>query len=130
MQLSESASLALDLRHDVAAASRARAAVAELFERIAMPPELAQDCLLVTSELVTNAIRHGGAPARLEVVGKPGYLLLKVHDTSDRRPEQRENHTGTEGGRGLRLVEALTTAWGCDSEPGRPGKHVWAEVVW
>ncbi|MPY45492.1 ATP-binding protein, partial [Streptomyces phyllanthi] len=41
------------------------------------------DLLLVVSELVTNAIRHGGGIAGFEVDPTPEGLRLRVHDYSD-----------------------------------------------
>ncbi|MEU3339177.1 ATP-binding protein [Streptomyces sp. NPDC006668] len=45
------------------------------------------DLLLVVSELVTNAIRHGGGLAGLELAPTPDGLRLAVHDNSDVVPE-------------------------------------------
>lgn len=41
------------------------------------------DLLLVVSELVTNAIRHGGGLAGFEVDLVPEGVRLRVHDYSD-----------------------------------------------
>ncbi|MGC0327634.1 anti-sigma regulatory factor (Ser/Thr protein kinase) [Streptomyces sp. SAI-170] len=45
--------------------------------------EAVVDLLLVVSELVTNAIRHGGGLARFEAVLVPEGVRLGVHDHSD-----------------------------------------------
>ncbi|MFI6014139.1 ATP-binding protein [Streptomyces sp. NPDC051243] len=44
------------------------------------------DLLLVVSELVTNAIRHGGGLAGFEVDLLPEGVRLSVHDYSDSVP--------------------------------------------
>jgi anti-sigma regulatory factor (Ser/Thr protein kinase) len=44
------------------------------------------DLLLVVSELVTNAIRHGGGLAGFEVALLPEGVKLSVHDYSDAVP--------------------------------------------
>ncbi|KUL69115.1 MULTISPECIES: ATP-binding protein [unclassified Streptomyces] len=44
------------------------------------------DLMLVVSELVTNAIRHGDGLAGFEVAVEPGGLRLHVHDYSDTVP--------------------------------------------
>jgi anti-sigma regulatory factor (Ser/Thr protein kinase) len=44
------------------------------------------DLMLVVSELVTNAIRHGDGLAGFEVAVEPGGLRLRVHDYSDTVP--------------------------------------------
>ncbi len=118
----------LDLRNDAAAAEDARAAAASAFAAIGMPAELARDGLLVVSELVANAVVHGGAPVRFDVTGEPGRVVVEVHDTATGMPER---HRPTDdGGRGLQIIEALATDWGCARETGGPGKYVWAELAW
>jgi len=44
------------------------------------------DLLLVVSELVTNAIRHGGGLAAFEVSVAPDGVRVAVHDNSDAVP--------------------------------------------
>lgn len=44
------------------------------------------DLLLVTSELVTNAIQHGGGIAGFEATRTRAGMLLTVHDRDDRVP--------------------------------------------
>ncbi|MDX3308859.1 ATP-binding protein [Streptomyces sp. ME08-AFT2] len=44
------------------------------------------DLLLVVSELVTNALRHGGGLARFEAVPVPDGIRLAVRDHSDEVP--------------------------------------------
>lgn len=44
------------------------------------------DLLLVVSEVVTNAIRHGGGLAGFEVDLLPEGVRLRVHDYSDAVP--------------------------------------------
>ncbi|MFH8801834.1 ATP-binding protein [Streptomyces sp. NPDC017936] len=44
------------------------------------------DLLLVVSEMVTNAIRHGGGLAGFEVTPAPDGIRLAVHDHSDAVP--------------------------------------------
>ncbi|MER8007726.1 ATP-binding protein [Streptomyces sp. NPDC094149] len=45
------------------------------------------DLLLVVSELVTNAIRHGGGLAAFEVAATAEGIRLAVHDNSDDIPD-------------------------------------------
>ncbi len=122
--------LGLDLRSDDAAAEAARAAVAQVLAGSGMPSDRLHDAMLVTSELVTNAVRHGGAPVRLEVTTTPGRVLLRVYDTAATSPAPRPAGPDDEGGRGLLLVETLASAWGCAPHRDRPGKYVWAELTW
>ncbi|MEU5327641.1 ATP-binding protein [Streptomyces parvus] len=91
-----------------------------------------EDASLVIGELATNAALHGYVPGRdfritLSVYGD--VLRIEVADTrSDRLPEKRDPDAGSEGGRGLLLVEALSVRWGTEHGPF-PRKTVWAEVA-
>lgn len=84
------------------------------------------DVLLVSSELVTNAVRATGSVAvQLRIAGPS--LYVEVWDGVPGVPEVRPLDGDAEGGRGLRLVEALATRWGvCRPQAG--GKVVWAEL--
>ncbi|MGA5136812.1 SpoIIE family protein phosphatase [Streptomyces azureus] len=96
---------------------------------------LADDALLVVSELVTNAVVHAGTDVelecRLEADGKDTAAL--VVEVSDHHPsraprggEPETPHDTPEYGRGLRLVGALCEAWGITYRTGR--KTVWARL--
>lgn len=83
--------------------------------------------VLLTSELATNAIVHARPPYELRLVQSAGLVHLEVTDCGGpgavrlRRPEPAEVT-----GRGLNLVDALSSGWGVDE---RPGAHtVWFEV--
>lgn len=122
--------LAIDLPDDLAAAGHARDAVGPLLVGLGMPDDRVHDGLLVMSELVTNAVLHGGQPVRLEVTAEPGRVLLRVHDATTRPPEPQTAVGDRPGGRGLLLVAALAADWGCRPHPDGHGKYVWAELTW
>lgn len=83
---------------------------------------------LLTSELVTNAVRYGGAPLHLTVASADGGCVrVEVQDSMPGAPRLRDAGPDAEGGRGLRLVEALASAWGV--VPQGTGKGVWFEVA-
>ncbi|MEU8978082.1 SpoIIE family protein phosphatase [Streptomyces sp. NPDC058467] len=79
---------------------------------------------LVVSELVTNAIRYGGAPIQLRLI-RDRTLICEVSDASSTSPHLRRARTYDEGGRGLLLVAQLTDRWG--TRPTGTGKTIWAE---
>jgi serine phosphatase RsbU (regulator of sigma subunit)/anti-sigma regulatory factor (Ser/Thr protein kinase) len=79
---------------------------------------------LVVSELVTNAIRYGGAPIQLRLI-RDRALICEVSDASSTSPHLRRARTYDEGGRGLLLVAQLTDRWG--TRPTGTGKTIWAE---
>ncbi|MEU3254184.1 SpoIIE family protein phosphatase [Streptomyces sp. NPDC006997] len=84
--------------------------------------------LLVVSELVTNALVHTGGQVRLDLTLLSDRLRISVADASPRTPVK-PTSIGWEatGGRGLLLVEAMSTAWG--SMPVSGGKQVWSEIA-
>jgi serine/threonine-protein kinase RsbW len=83
--------------------------------------------LLVLSELVTNAYRHGEGTITVSLQVDPGCVRLRVEDFgSVFEPPEPGGPLG-ETGRGLVLVQALSAAWGID--PGEDGKVVWAEIA-
>jgi Histidine kinase-like ATPase domain len=82
------------------------------------------DAVLLTSELVTNAIqREPGQPVVLVITSSCGQLRVDVHDTSHSLPAVTNVSTDAETGRGLLLVAALSADWGCYPTP--TGKAVY-----
>jgi len=83
---------------------------------------------LLTSELLTNAVRHGrGGAVTLRLLGFQDRVTVEVTDCSTREPRARRAGVEDESGRGLMLVEALAQAWG--TRPSSGGKTVWCTVV-
>jgi anti-sigma regulatory factor (Ser/Thr protein kinase) len=85
------------------------------------------DLRLVISEVITNAVRHGGEGEMLvAVTPKPGYLCVQVTDTGDGfAPRPRAYGPDEDGGFGLFLVEQLTRRWGLTRE--NSNTRVWFE---
>jgi anti-sigma regulatory factor (Ser/Thr protein kinase) len=83
---------------------------------------------LLVSELVTNAVRHGLGPIRLEVTIVGDHFRVAVTDHGGGRPVLREPDArrAARGGWGLHLVDGTATAWGSDQRPGRT--EVWFEL--
>jgi anti-sigma regulatory factor (Ser/Thr protein kinase) len=80
--------------------------------------------VLLTSELVTNAIRHEqGDGVTLAVACSCGQLRVDVHDTSCTLPVVLDAAADAEAGRGLMLVAALSADWGVYRTPA--GKAVY-----
>jgi len=90
---------------------------------------VAEDVLLMTSELVTNACQHAAGPYLLELTRHGPLLRVAVRDADDRPPVLRPPRVPARpGGHGLRVVDRLATAWGSEPLAGG-GKTVWLEVV-
>ncbi|MFI8404799.1 SpoIIE family protein phosphatase [Streptomyces sp. NPDC085463] len=91
-------------------------------------PELVDDAVVLTSELVTNAVIHAGTAADVLCLRSDDSIRVEV---SDRYPEReipvQSGRTlaspDRENGRGLLLCAALAHRWGVDYSPTR--KHVW-----
>ena len=91
--------------------------------------DLAEDGALVVTELVANAVQHtDGERIRVSVNRpEPGVVRIDVADRSHGLPRLRKAGADDEGGRGLALIDALTTRWG--TEPLAQGKRVWGELT-
>ena len=104
----------------------ARRLVGDALASVADDPAAEQAVLLV-SELATNAVLHARTRFRIEIFVDDEVVRVAVADESPVRPARR-NFSDTSGsGRGLHLVEELSTSWGVDEEPPA-GKQVWFEV--
>jgi anti-sigma regulatory factor (Ser/Thr protein kinase) len=106
---------------------RARERVIALAEPFVDAARIA-DLRLVISEVITNAVRHGGeGDMVVAVTPKQGYLCVQVTDTGDGfapRPRAFELEDD-DGGFGLFLVERLTRRWGLTREDSNT--RVWFE---
>ncbi|MFF4894827.1 ATP-binding protein [Streptomyces sp. NPDC001068] len=100
--------------------------------------ELADDATVVVSELLSNALRHGRPPVHVQCALRRQFrrrpaLRVEVMDTGpsfdSRKQRARWRHpsyTLEESGRGLYLVDALSSRWG--ERPTREGHMVWADL--
>jgi len=89
------------------------------------------DVSLVVSELFSNALRHAGPlpGAQIRVSWRIGAACVEVEVSDGGGPTNPELGHPTQsatGGRGLRIVEKLSRAWGTSA--GADGTTVWAEV--
>jgi anti-sigma regulatory factor (Ser/Thr protein kinase) len=118
----------LELPLDLQAPALARRTVAAMLQVwLPLEEQFVHDAVLLTSELVSNAVRHGGERVWLELALEATTLVIRVGDGSSTLPEQRTGSDLDESGRGLAIVEAIAEATGV-SEDGEGGKQVWARV--
>jgi anti-sigma regulatory factor (Ser/Thr protein kinase) len=108
---------------DPAAVARARKMAGEQLAAWGLT-EAAFTTELIVSELVTNALRYGGAPIELRLI-RDSTLVCEVSDGSNTAPHLRRARVFDEGGRGLLLVAQLSDRWGTRQTP--TGKTIWAE---
>ncbi|GAA3069753.1 ATP-binding protein [Streptosporangium carneum] len=93
---------------------------------------LHDDCVLLTSEIATNAVIHSrsgdGGTFSVTVSGSAGVVRVSVRDEgSVEAPCVCHTSVDATGGRGLPLLEALAHRWGFEREAGT--NRVWFELV-
>lgn len=89
--------------------------------------DLADLAQLLANELVTNSVLHASSEVDLSVSLEKNRLRVEVHDESPQAPMRKDYSLSATTGRGLVLVEELSSDWG--SEPADAGKVVWFELV-
>lgn len=92
--------------------------------------DVLEEALLLITELVTNAVLHGGPPIILSMNCDGAVLHVRVRDGATAAPAVRAAGPQDEGGRGLTLVELLTSTWGVVpvADNYGAGKAVWFEL--
>lgn len=88
---------------------------------------------LLVSELVTNAIQASLPAERIPSVrmwlsSDRTRLLIQVQDTNRYPPAPNGADGDDESGRGLHIVDAISTQWGWDTKKDNSGKIVWALI--
>ena len=86
-------------------------------------PETRDSLVLLTSELVTNAVLHARTEIELGITIGDDSIVVTVHDLDLARPEQ-DPYAAREGGWGLRLVSALADSSAMHTDPSG-GKTAW-----
>lgn len=94
--------------------------------------ELVQEAVLIASELVTNAVRHGGGGiddgVELAWQRQAARVICLVTDGSPVPPVLGSADFDAESGRGLQVVQALAAAWGW-MMLSATSKAVWAALT-
>jgi len=91
-----------------------------------LPDESLAAVLLLTNELVTNAIVHGTGQVSVHVAWDDEEVRVEVDDHSTKRPVLRTIDPDAPNGRGLILVDRLSNGWGV--LPRETGKTVWFTI--
>jgi anti-sigma regulatory factor (Ser/Thr protein kinase) len=113
-------------RSDPRAARHARDLIARFVSEPALQ-ELRETCVLLVSEVVTNALRHTDGQVWLELWRYPDRLRVEVSDETSRGLVTGGRDLLDESGRGVPLMDALSDAWG--TAPRGEGKVVWFELA-
>jgi anti-sigma regulatory factor (Ser/Thr protein kinase) len=85
--------------------------------------DLCDTVVLLTSEVVTNAVLHAASPLAVQVTRLDDGVRVAVTDGSSSQPARRRHSQEATTGRGLRLLDDLSAQWG--SEANAAGKTVW-----
>ena len=104
--------------------AEARHWVGDLLERWELS-HLVDLATLLTSEIVTNAVRHAESGPKVTVGVANGLLEVGVTDAAREEPPVMSDSvdSAAEGGRGLAIVDELSDDWGTNVLP--EGKEVW-----
>lgn len=87
---------------------------------------LVDSAMLLVSEAVTNVLLHAGSQASLLLDSSATRLRVEVRDSSSELPVMRGRGARATNGRGLVLIDSLSSGWG--AEPEGEGKVVWFEL--
>ncbi|QOV47477.1 ATP-binding protein [Streptomyces chromofuscus] len=110
----------------------ARRTVRETLTSWHIHPDDVDNAVLVTSELVTNAVTHSGSERIVCWVHATGNRLrVEVEDQNRAAtlPAPRQACPDDQNGRGLLLVETLCDDWGVRPAADRSGRVVWADLT-
>jgi len=116
----------IGLAGDPTSAREARAFVRMALEDQVSPPTL-QDVLLVTSEMVSNVIRHARTPLTLSIELHDAHVRLAVTDGEPPFGAVPDGAADAESGRGMGIIGAVSRGWGIGDTP--IGKSIWAEIA-
>jgi anti-sigma regulatory factor (Ser/Thr protein kinase) len=115
--------LSVEIPRNPQAPFLARRALADLEGKI--DPAVLPDVRLLVSELITNSVKYGAGPVRLEITAEDDRVRAEIVDQGvGFTPVERNDDLDKVGGWGLHLVEQLTTEWGTYEG----STHVWFEI--
>ena len=107
-------------------ATEARTFVRSRLAELAVPEPRFQDAVLLTSELVSNAVLHARTEIQVRFASDGQRVRVEVHDGNSRQPAPAGVPADATSGRGLVLVDRLANQWGVSGTA--TGKAVWFEV--
>ena len=123
-EVDEMLELTLEVRRD--APARARTALGGFNGSLS---ELRQPVRLLVSELVTNAVQHGGTGAeravQVRLEARRDRVRVEVRDQGPGFEPPGEHGDPLADGFGLALVDELADRWGVERGPGA---NVWFEI--
>ncbi|HET9689620.1 MAG TPA: ATP-binding protein [Acidimicrobiales bacterium] len=89
--------------------------------------DVVETAVLLSSELVTNAVLHARTPVELRAWHEGVTTHVEVADASQAMPVRKQFGAEAATGRGLHLLSSLASAWGVEADAS--GKRIWFEVA-
>jgi anti-sigma regulatory factor (Ser/Thr protein kinase) len=122
---SDDGSRQLALPADATAPGLARAFLRRVTRDWEVSDDVVEDAAMVTTELVANAVDHAHSASTLSLRAERGSLCVTVRDAlPGPLPRLAPIDPTAPRGRGLQMVDALSTAWGVSLHAD--GKSIWA----
>ena len=116
----------VQLPRDARSAGLARRFVERQLRERRLPEQVVERVLLVSSELVTNAFKHGDGKIELRLSLLADRVRVEVIDEGHCQAPAVREHSGDEtGGWGLKIVERVALQWGVFEGT----THVWADLA-
>jgi len=116
---------------DAAQVAAARRRLRAVLNEHGIDGDATDDAAMCLSELLTNAVMHTGAPAHVRIDLDADLLHVTIRDEGNdfvRGPSRVDSDDALRVyGRGLQIVDALSTRWGHRQE--RDGTTVWFELA-
>lgn len=106
--------------------TQARRFVLEALDDVA--PAAAENAAVMVSELATNSLRHAASQFTVTIERIGEHITISVGDGGPGQPTVQSPQPAEPTGRGLRIVAALSEAWGVTPHD-RAGKTVWFTIA-
>jgi anti-sigma regulatory factor (Ser/Thr protein kinase) len=127
--MTEAKTISFSMPGGTGAAAIARRSVISI--EVGLPLSVRHRVALMLSELVANAVQHGGADAtevvEVRVASTPARVRVEVVDPGWQGAEPPRRIQHPDGGYGLLLVEHLSDGWGREATAGG-GSLAWFEL--
>jgi len=103
-----------DVEHTSVAIGPARRWVDDVLESCDVSPSVRRVAMLLTSELLTNAVQHAVGPVEAQLEISHRTIRVGVRDGSPELPYLRTPGPHETGGRGVQFLERCASHWGVD----------------
>lgn len=92
-----------------------------------LPSEQLDAAELIVSELSTNSVKHARSDFEIAIERGACEVRVEVRDRGPGRPRLLSPSPTAASGRGLKIVEAMSSSWGV--VPSADGKIVWFKLT-